>query len=153
MSVANVTKIEYLGVRNMKGIQSSTIPDMQELDKCFIFLVHETDPQIVQSQKERVIELNALGELYIVSTLSEYVKHPVRKILVMDLSSYPYVCVKVDRRNQEELLSDLPDKFSRDVINAWKTPSNIYGTNIATIVVNLSIPYTGLKVIKSGSML
>ena len=68
----------------------------------------------------------------------------VKKLLVIELTNFPYINCYIDSRDQNSINGDESDQFSKDVMSIWNNPKDGY---VGTICVNMNMPYTGLKLL------
>lgn len=97
---------------------------------------------------DTVRELDAMAERYIWETVHKDCAATTdfnRKLLVIDVSDYPYVSAYLDDRDQTP--DNAQDQFEQDVYQAWLQPFD--ATRVPTIVVNSKLPFTGLKFIST----
>jgi len=72
-----------------------------------------------------------------------------RCIVVQDITQFPTVNVYVDIRDQNKVMADANDQFARDVVLLWETYDTT--THVPSIIVNLNISHTGLKILPLSS--
>ena len=112
-------------------------------------------------------DLSIDAELYIVGTIMSLtgITNFKKKILVIELTYFPYINCHVDTRNLNQLNIKDDDEFTRDVLNLWNVGNNIEensveeGTinnkiktdiekeNVCIIYANMNINYTGTKLV------
>jgi len=68
-------------------------------------------------------------------------KNGTKHFVVMDISSFPYVTSKIDLRDHSAP-DDPNDKFDNDMSNLW---NNYSMEKTITVLVNMNLPFTGLK--------
>jgi hypothetical protein len=118
-----------------------------QISKVYTFLITSAVPTLPpDSYKAKITDLSALAERYILFHLVDEMSRPDKKLLVIDLSNYPYVTSYVDYRDQESQFSGDNSTFAKNVLGGWNRQD--LGP---TIVVNTNIPHTGLKFTGTGS--
>ena len=113
----------------------------RDISKLYNFLITSAVPDLPPaSYKHKITDLSTLAERYIVFHMSEEMSRTSKKLLVIDLSNYPYVTSYFDYRDQAKQFAGDTTQFAKDVINAWDKQDEG-----PTIVINTNIPHTGLK--------
>jgi hypothetical protein len=98
----------------------------------------------LHGNKNQVKDLDQFAEAYILKTIMESTKTTDfrKKLLVIELTNFPYITCYIDSRDQNVLNS--VDQFSKDVMNIWNNPKDGY---VGTICTNMNMPNTGLKLV------
>ena len=100
----------------------------------------------LHENKNQIKDLDMSAEMYILKTIMESTKTTdfTKKLLVIELTNFPYISCYIDSRDQNIENCKESDQFSKDVMEVWNNPKDGY---IGTICVNMNMPHTALKLI------
>ena len=139
-----VTNMEFLSVRPIFTMLNESRDRQCQIYK---FVIKDAIPSLPPAAyKHEIKDLSALAEFYILLHLQPELACEEKKLLVIDLSNYPFITTYFDYRDHSLLLVE-NDKFMQDVAKAWleQQPGKL-----PTILVNTNIPHTGLKIVNTS---
>jgi hypothetical protein len=94
----------------------------------------------------KLIDLSASKEfelmMYQKDTIQKLRAEKTKFIFVIDITNFPYIGCNFDLR--DPTINASQDQFDKDLTTQWNNYSH---DKVLTIVVNLHLPHTGLKVI------
>ena len=98
-------------------------------------------------EHNKLTDIGPVAEAFVIKVMSQELKATTqRKLIVIDITNFPFISTYVDYRDQTELHKDT-NQFSRDVIRVW---SEHAPNTIPTIIVNVTsmeAPSTTLKLL------
>ena len=106
--------------------------------------VYSTNPIIATSVAmgmniETIVDIDTKSIIFLARKVLD--KNPDAKLLIIDLSKFPLIVCGIDKRDQHKIHENSQDKFSRDILKELDSKKR----GIPTIIVNINIPFTGLK--------
>ena len=152
MNSVVVNNMEFLGkkqvttqLQDKRTVDSYDflVTDVSTMNPKYYLAVALSKPMEEENDLE---DLNAMAEVYIVLCMKEEImSSEKKKLLVIDLSNFPYISSYIDYRDQTIVNLGDESKFGKDVIEAWNGQTSEVIPAIIVNTANMKDTFTALK--------